>query len=281
MIFFLTKGLSDEVRLIYKILRLKLKWNKYPKRTMDIVKAFKNIPIKVQGTHEEPLFRASDIGVVLEMTNIRASIGDFDETEKVVHKVHTKGGPQDVIFLTVKGLKKVICNSRKPNAIDLAKQLGINMFDNFYIPLETSLVHFLQEVYKEEKIILQHTVGPYKIDLYFSDYKLAIECDEYFHMFQKEDDIKREMYIKEKLGCEIIRFKQDKKNKHFPELLNKINKIIEKKKLNKLRYEIMNLNTKLDIYNYADYYYCNQGEYSYIDDYGLREAGYETPDSDE
>jgi prophage antirepressor-like protein len=53
---------------------------------MDIIKAFQKneigINITIQGTLEEPLFRASDIAIVLEMGNIRTSIQDFDETEK-------------------------------------------------------------------------------------------------------------------------------------------------------------------------------------------------------
>jgi len=41
-----------------------------------------------------PLFQASDIGVVLELSNIRTSITDFDETEKGVHTMDTLGGNQ-------------------------------------------------------------------------------------------------------------------------------------------------------------------------------------------
>ena len=75
---------------------------------MDIVKAFNtndlHTEIIIKGTIDEPLFRASDIGVVLELSNIRATIVDFDESEKVVNKVDTLGGTQVVTFLTEKGL---------------------------------------------------------------------------------------------------------------------------------------------------------------------------------
>ena len=41
---------------------------------MEIIKAFENndlnMHITIQGTREEPLFRASDIGTVLEIKNI-------------------------------------------------------------------------------------------------------------------------------------------------------------------------------------------------------------------
>jgi hypothetical protein len=67
---------------------------------MDIVKAFNSndlhTEIVIRGTVTDPLFRASDIGVVLDISNIRTSIVDFDESEKVVRTTDTLGGAQDV-----------------------------------------------------------------------------------------------------------------------------------------------------------------------------------------
>ena len=87
---------------------------------MDIVKAFNtndlHTEIVIKGTVNDPLFRASDVGVVLEISNIRTSIMDFDESEKVVHSMNTLGGSQEVTFLTEKGLYKVLFRSRKPIA---------------------------------------------------------------------------------------------------------------------------------------------------------------------
>jgi prophage antirepressor-like protein len=87
---------------------------------MDIVKAFNSnelhTEIIIKGSQEDPLFRASDIGIVLDISTIRSVIRDFDKTEKVVHSMHTLGGLQDVTFLTEKGLYKVLFKSRKPIA---------------------------------------------------------------------------------------------------------------------------------------------------------------------
>jgi len=87
---------------------------------MDIIKAFKNNEstshVTIRGTHEEPLLRASDVGVVLGITNIHTTIKDFDNSEKVIHTIDTLGGPQDVTFLTEKGLYKLLFRSRKPIA---------------------------------------------------------------------------------------------------------------------------------------------------------------------
>jgi len=87
---------------------------------MEVVKAFNSnnlhTEIVIKGSYDKPLFRASDIGNVLEMGNVRTSISNFDDTEKVVHTMDTLGGKQDVTFLTEKGLYKVLFKSRKPIA---------------------------------------------------------------------------------------------------------------------------------------------------------------------
>ena len=87
---------------------------------MEVVKAFNSnnlhTEIVIKGTINEPLFRASDVGTILEMTNIRATIQNFDDSEKVVNSIDTLGGSQQVTFLTEKGLYKVLFKSRKPIA---------------------------------------------------------------------------------------------------------------------------------------------------------------------
>jgi prophage antirepressor-like protein len=104
---------------------------------MEIVKAFNtnslHTEITIKGTLNDPLFRASDIGAILEISNIRTSINEFNETEKVVHAMSTHGGTQHVTFLTEKGLYKVLFKSRKPIAekfqnwvYEVIKELRIN-----------------------------------------------------------------------------------------------------------------------------------------------------------
>lgn len=87
---------------------------------MDIIKAFTNntteYKINISGTFEEPLFRASDIANILDLKSFHASIIDFDETEKILEKIETPGGKQDINFLTEKGLYKLLFRSRKPIA---------------------------------------------------------------------------------------------------------------------------------------------------------------------
>jgi len=127
--------------------------------------------------------------------------------------------------------------------------LGIEVTDIFYIPLETSLVEYVKRIYLNEEITTQFIIGSYRIDIYFIKYKLAIECDEYFHIFQKEDDIKRETFIINQLNCKFIRFSQNgDRNINISELIKNINSEIYKNKDEEI-YRLKLENDKLKIEN--------------------------------
>lgn len=101
---------------------------------MEIVRDFENNKhILIKGTFEEPLFRATDIGEILELTNIHKTIREFSEQEKVSITLMTPGGPQKISFLTEKGLYKVLFRSRMPVAekfqdwiCEVIKEIRIN-----------------------------------------------------------------------------------------------------------------------------------------------------------
>lgn len=106
---------------------------------MDILKAFSllgtDYQVQISGTYENPLFRASDIGNILEMKRLTAHITDLSSDEKAVLKSYTLGGNQDTIFLTELGLYKIIGRSRKPIAalfqkwvVNVIKEIRINGF---------------------------------------------------------------------------------------------------------------------------------------------------------
>lgn len=101
---------------------------------MEIVREFENNKhILIKGTFEEPLFRTTDIGEILGLTNIRQTTNDFTEQEKVSITLMTPGGPQKISFLTEKGLYKVLFRSRMPVAekfqdwvCEVIKEIRIN-----------------------------------------------------------------------------------------------------------------------------------------------------------
>lgn len=84
---------------------------------MDILKAFslnnKEIQVNIQGTSEEPLFQANQVGDILGLTNIRVTIKDYDDDEKVVSSTYTLRGMQTTVFLTELGLYRLLGSCRK------------------------------------------------------------------------------------------------------------------------------------------------------------------------
>lgn len=87
---------------------------------MDILRIFriadKNFSVNIQGTYDDPLFQANQIGELLKLSNIRETIKIFDDDEKVVITTDTLGGFQKTTFLTEIGLYKLLGMSRKPIA---------------------------------------------------------------------------------------------------------------------------------------------------------------------
>jgi prophage antirepressor-like protein len=84
---------------------------------MDILKAFNLLDtensINIQGTFENPLFQANQIGKMLGISNMHHSLIDFSDNEKVSLITSTIGGNQETIFLTELGLYRLFGRSRK------------------------------------------------------------------------------------------------------------------------------------------------------------------------
>ncbi len=89
---------------------------------MNIVRAFEcagiasGFKLNIQGTLDDPLFQANQIGQLLGLKNVRDSIKGFDETQKGVVSTRTPGGSQHMLFLTELGLYRLLGMSRKPFA---------------------------------------------------------------------------------------------------------------------------------------------------------------------
>lgn len=147
-------------------------------------------------------------GKLLEMSNIKTSTTNFLNDELCLLYIETKGGIQKKRCLTEKGFKKFICSSRKPIAVLIANELGLNISHKYIVP-ETSFIIMIKKAFDGEDMITQYLVDQYKIDLYFTKYKLAIEFDELRHNFTQKEDKLRQEYIISKLNCRFERIKED------------------------------------------------------------------------
>lgn len=73
-----------------------------------LVKKFHDNDIVIYGTHENPLFKANDIGNLLGIVKIRNTLENLDNEFKIKMGAHSVGGLQDQWFLTIDGLYEVL-----------------------------------------------------------------------------------------------------------------------------------------------------------------------------
>ena len=99
---------------------------------------------------------------------------------------------------------------------------------------EQSVIESIRDTLKGEDIRFQYTFLGYRINLYFYEWKLAIEIDELVHNDRNTDfETKREREIKNELNCVFIRTNPDAANFNINELNNQIFKqIIQSKEKN-------------------------------------------------
>jgi very-short-patch-repair endonuclease len=131
-------------------------------------------------------------------------------------------------------IKKILSTCRSIKKQELCKLLNIPIH-NIALVKEEKYNGIIHKVFKNESMVDQYKCGKYKIDLYFTHYKIAIECDEFNHKDRDPEYEKiREDFIKKNLDCTFIRYNPDEPNFDIYGVLNKIHDTIVSKINNKL-----------------------------------------------
>jgi very-short-patch-repair endonuclease len=167
-------------------------------------------------------FRAKDMARVLGYANtnqtVRTNVHDDDKrkyqdlvrgwddygSKASYHEKHS-------IYINQRGMRSLLLKSEKPQAIDIAKQFGIDI-QTKYLRKEIEVVSFIQRFLTSlgEPFEFQKTVGTYRVDLYLPSRKVAVEIDEHGHRgpdIQYERD--REAFITTRLQCQFLRINPD------------------------------------------------------------------------
>ena len=82
----------------------------------EIVKVYKDHPVRIVEHDEEPWFVAKDVCEVLGIAKVDSAIRSLDEDEKDAHSMSTLGGKQEMTVVSEAGLYSLIMRSRKPEA---------------------------------------------------------------------------------------------------------------------------------------------------------------------
>jgi hypothetical protein len=182
----------------------------------EILEYFKNEKIINYGSYENPLFKAKDIGDLLGIDQIRKTLESLDTKFKIKKKALTKSGEQNQWFLTIDGIKYVLSISRKPKSINLCKLFNIE-YNIKIVAKETQFIYQIKTAFKNYNMKEQFSCLNYRIDLYFTDYNLAIEFDENHSYKNSINDKIRQNEIEEYLQTKILRVKY---NDNIFEIIN-------------------------------------------------------------
>ena len=174
---------------------------------------FGDQPIINYGTNEDPLFKACEIGKILEIKNIRMSLRNFDD-EKIIKKDITKGGEQNLLFLTEIGFYRFVLQSRKPKAKEfqtwifgVIKKLRINgRYDLFEEKLEESPVatEFITDdlKIKRQNILLENIKQNDRV-IYLIEFKNEINGKKIIKLGET-NNLKQRLYCIEKQFNETV-----------------------------------------------------------------------------
>ena len=187
---------------------------------------------RIYGDFESPLFLARDVAEWIEydINKVGQMLKTIDEDEKLKRTLFYKGQNREMWFLTEKGLKQVLANSRKLVAKQLLKfiddkykykktpkqtqfeimlksaidiHLNESKLDWKYCPFndkERNLLTYDNAITYETEV----KIGNYRLDFYFKNFNLIVEYDEFHHKYQKEKDDLRQQDIRNILGEDII-----------------------------------------------------------------------------
>jgi prophage antirepressor-like protein/very-short-patch-repair endonuclease len=171
------------------------------------------------------LYRTKDVGTILQLKNIKVSIRDYDKSERTYVRIKTNGGEQSVSYITHSAVLMLITRCRTIPVVDVVQHMGISMTDRYYTAVETDTLKCITTTFKGHAMLHQYSVDNYRIDLYFLEHKLAIECDEHsshFGELGQKNDATRQSYIESKLGCRFLRYRPQEQGFNMYAVLNQI-----------------------------------------------------------
>lgn len=202
---------------------------------------FNDLPIRVIGTPDYPIFYAYELAAILGIKNVRSAVSNYGPDKIITREQRTNMNiktyrgykntmrrDDKIILLSAAGVIHLICSCNTPYAIELAKRMGIK---NLYKAnsAESSTLNTIIKVFDYEHS-LQYTPRDtkYRIDLYYPTFNLAIECDENNHAdYDKIKDAQRTKTINEKLDNPTwIRYDPYEKDFDITVVLSHIHKTI-------------------------------------------------------
>jgi very-short-patch-repair endonuclease len=186
----------------------------------------KKLAIKIIGTSEKPWFKADDVCKAL----------GYDRTDNALRHVKSqyKSKLNDIIngssfdgsfrrdregqqpYITKRGCEILMSKCKKLRDKNFIKTFAADWDLNVNIVQDTKEQEFIgaiRKAFSHLPMEPQFRIGNYRIDLYLTSLKIAVECDERGHSDRDESkEVARQAYIENQLGCRFLRFNPDAKD---------------------------------------------------------------------
>jgi very-short-patch-repair endonuclease len=124
-----------------------------------------------------------------------------------------------VILISIGGACEILLKTRKlltPDVVHMLKKFGIETTNKKCLTKEQQSLSEISTIFKIESHEFQHPIGMYVLDMYFSDYKIIVECDEGNHSsYDPKKEAERVRYINAYLDINDdhwVRFNPDEEN---------------------------------------------------------------------
>ena len=160
--------------------------------------------------------------------NVHYIIGNYNLHNP--NKTEKRGGHNKIIYMLTEDAFELLKNSfnlRNRYIVNLSD--NVKYINNISMCIESQTIGFIENAYSVTlNVKRQYIFGKYRVDLYFIDYKLVIECDENNHDDRDPIEEKvRENYIIS-LGNTIIRFNPNQSEFDLSNVMRDINVILFK-----------------------------------------------------
>ena len=124
-----------------------------------------------------------------------------------------KDSRKDDYYINEEGMIELLVGSQQPLAKELAEYMGNKLIGHKYVRKEAGTIYTIQKVFEGISMKRQYSIGSHRIDFYFPEHKLAIECDEHNH---KDRDVNHEIrgqkFIEGQINCKFLRYNPDAKD---------------------------------------------------------------------
>jgi hypothetical protein len=174
-------------------------------------------------------FKTQKVQLTLHLEkNYRENIHYTKSQLKVVNETKKRNGGQNrIVYMLTEEAFELLKNSFK-----LRSKYIVDVSDNvkcvkFPMCIEAQTIGFIENVYRGLRAMSrQFQIGPYRVDLCFTDDLIIVECDEYGHRDRSSvDEAVREEFIKNQ-GYAMIRYNPNEPGFDLSDVLNLINRML-------------------------------------------------------